>query len=115
MDKLRKKEEERRTVEKIIKNPAFQSFIRKRQEEAVINAMARFTFMSCGFLETRHGYKTEGLKRFLAFVKTSISCTEDDEHFFLEYANYYKEEYGLDVLGELGLAIEKEESEHGGE
>lgn len=61
----------------------------------------------CGFLETRHGYKAAGLKKFLDFVVVSLKETEDNIEFFKDYDVYYKEEYGLDVLAELGLGLEE--------
>mgnify|MGYP003319152779 CR=1 FL=1 len=69
--------------------------------------------MTCGFLETRHGYKKKGLEKFLKFVLVGLEETEDNSDFFVEYENYYIEEFGLDVLASLGLGLEKREEQHG--
>lgn len=108
-DKVRKKEENRKKAEEIIKSPRFQEYMRQREQEAVLNALARFSFIACDFLETQHYYKGKGLKKFLAFVLKRMKYTEENELYFKEYHEYALEEYGLDILGELGLAIEKEE------
>ena len=107
LDKMRKRYEAEKMAKQVMETPVFQDAIRQHEEKAVIHALARFAFMMCGFLETRHGYKKEGLKKFLQFVNVNLQCTEDDVNFFLEYENYFKEEYGLDVLGALGLGLEE--------
>lgn len=106
IDKYRKRYEAEKMAKQVMDSPQFKEAMRQQEERAVLNALARFSFMMCGFLETRHGYKAEGLKKFLKFVTVSLECTEDDSNFFLEYDKYYKDEYGLDVLGELGLGLE---------
>lgn len=108
-DKVRKKEASKKLAREVMNTPEFKKEIQKMRESAVMEALARFTFMMCGFLETRHGYKTDGLQKFLSFVITELKCTEDDENFFIEYDKYYREEYGLDVLGKFGLGIEGEQ------
>lgn len=105
-DKARKREANRKMTQEVLNSPEFKEYMRKHEEQAVLNAFGRFCFIMCGFLETRHGYKKEGLLKFLNFVRVSLSCTEDDENFFKEYCNYYKDEYNLDVLDELGLGLE---------
>lgn len=109
LDKMRKREENRKRAEAIIKTPAFQEYMREREEEAVLNALARFSFIACDFLETQHYYKRNGLKKFLAFVKKRMAYTEENELYFKEYHEYVLAEYEVDILGELGLAIEREE------
>ena len=68
-DKMRQREAKRKLAEDIMNTPEFKEAMRQQEERAVLNALARFTFMMCGFLETRHGYKKEGLKKLLDFVK----------------------------------------------
>ncbi len=105
--KQRKRYEAEKMAKKVMDAPAFKEAMRQQEERAVLNALARFTFIMCGFLETRHGYKKEGLKKFLQFVGTSLDETENNDDFFIGYDQYYKSEYGLDVLGELGLGLEE--------
>ena len=107
LDKMRQREAKRKLAEEVMNTPEFKEVMRQQEERAVLNALARFTFMMCGFLETRHGYKKDGLKKFLAFVLVNLKCTEDNSDFFKDYDAYYKDEYGLDVLAELGLGLEE--------
>lgn len=107
MQKMRKKYEAEKMAKRVMDAPEFKEAMRKQEEQAVLKAICTLSFITCGFLETRHGYKANGLKKFLEFVKMSLECTEDDETFFVEYSKYYKDEYGLDVLGELGMGLEE--------
>ena len=106
-DKVRKKEVRRKITNEILNAPEFKEYMVKHEEQAILNALGRFTFMMCGFLETRHGYKSKGLKKFLESVKAGLKETDNNVDFFVGYDTYYKEEYGLDVLAELGLALEE--------
>lgn len=108
-DKVRKKEARRKITNEVLNAPEFKEYMQKHEEQAVLNALGRFLFMMCGFLETRHGYKSKGLKKFLSYVVLNLKCTEDNVEFFKDYDSYYKDEYGLDVLAELGLALEEKE------
>ena len=109
LDKLRKRYEAEKMAKKVMDNPAFKEAMRQQEERATLNALARFTFMMCGFLETRHGYKKKGLEKFLKSVLAGLKETEDNSDFFIEYENYYNDEYGLDVLAALGLGLEEKE------
>jgi hypothetical protein len=40
-------------------------------------------------------------------VKLSLKETDDNEDFFIGYNAHYQDEYGLDVLGALGLELEE--------
>lgn len=106
-DKVRKKEVQRKITQEVLNAPEFKAYMVKHEEQAVLNALGRFVFMMCGFLETRHGYKAAGLKKFLDFVVVSLKETDGNSDFFTGYDTYYKEEYGLDVLAELGLGLEE--------
>lgn len=106
-EKARKKQATAKLAQEVMNTAEFRKAMKVQEEQAVLNALGRFTFMMCGFLETRHGYKKAGLEKFLAFVKTSLECTEDDAMFFKDYENYYKEEMDLDVLEHLGLGLEE--------
>ncbi len=110
LNKIRKRYEAEKMAKQVMASPKFKEAMKEQEERAVLNALARFAFMMCGFLETRHGYKKDGLKKFLAFVMVNLQCTDDNEDFFLDYDKYYKDEYGLDVLAELGLGLEKNDN-----
>lgn len=109
VDKVHERNRIQKQIEQILNGPEYKKMQEEFKVECVTQALARFTFMMCGFLETRHGYKKDGLTKFLDFVLTELQCTEDDENFFIDYDKYYREEYGLDVLGALGLGIKGEQ------
>ena len=104
-DKVRRKEANRKTTLEVINSPEFKEYMRQHEEQAILNAMARVAFITCEFLETRHNYKAAGLKKFLTFMLGCFKYTEDNDTFFIDNEKYFKEEYGLDVLKELGLKI----------
>ena len=106
-DKVRKKEARKKLTQEVLNAPEFKEYMRQHEEQAVLNALGRFTFMMCGFLETRHGYKKKGLEKFLKSVIAGLKETEDNVDFFKDYDAYYKDEFGLDVLAELGLGLEE--------
>ena len=106
-DKVRKKEARKKLTQEVLNAPEFKEYMRQHEEQAVLNALGRFTFMMCGFLETRHGYKKKGLEKFLKSVIAGLEETEDNVDFFKDYDAYYKDEFGLDVLAELGLGLEE--------
>ena len=91
-----------------MKTQKYKEMQREMEAQNVANAIGKFAFIMCGFLETRYGYKKEGLKKFLAFLATSLKEPDDNDVFFVGYDKHYKEEYGLDVLGELGMGLEGE-------
>ena len=80
----------------------------QQDEQNVANAIGYFAFITCEYLETRHGYKGAGLKRFLEYFQKELACTSDNKNFFKDCNNYFKEEYNVDVLKELGMEIESE-------
>ena len=106
INKMRKRYESEKMAKRVMDTPEFKEAMRKQEEQSVLRAICTLSFMACGYLETRHGYKANGLKKFLDFIKVSLECSADDESFFVEYSKYYKEEYGLDVLDELGMGLE---------
>lgn len=105
VDNAHQKNKLQKQIDEILNGPEYKKMQEEFKTECVANALARFTFFACGFLETRYGYKKEGLKKFLEFIKLNLSCTEDDENFFITYSQHYKDEYDLDVLAELGLKL----------
>lgn len=113
VDKELQKHKIRKMVEEAMNTPEFKEMQRQNEEKAVLNALGRFTFMMCEYLETRHGYKANGLKKFLKFVLGCLDYTGDNELYFKDCHDYFLEEYGVDVLGELGLGIAKEGEENG--
>ena len=108
-DKAMQKHKIEKMVEEVMKSPEFKEKQRQNDEQNVANAMGYFILIACEYLETRHGYKKAGLKRFLSCFDKILSCTEDNERFFEDSHEYFKTEYDLDVLKELGLQVKEVE------
>ena len=100
-------------IEEILRSPEYKEMQRKQEEQAVLNALARFSFIACSYLETRHYYKGNGLKTFLKHVLKHMEYTEENELYFQEYYDYCKDEYNVDILAELGLGVGGEGGLHG--
>ena len=105
-DKVRRKEANKKVTQEVLNSPEFKAYMKQREEQAVLNAIGRVAYITCEFLETRHNYKAAGMKKFLAFMLNCLEYTGDNETFFIDNENYFKEEYGLDVLKELGLKLD---------
>lgn len=108
VDKALAKNKMKKQVAEVLNGEEYRHMQREMEERAVGNAIARLAFISCEFLENTHGYKKAGLKKFLKYLQDCIDYTMEDEDFFLTHDKYYKEMMDLDVLAELGMALEKE-------
>lgn len=97
----------RKQIEEIMNSPEFKKYEREKESQSVLNALASFSFMACGYLEIKHGYKKDGLKKFLQYIKGCIESMELDEDFLIATEKYYIDELKLDVLKELGLKLDK--------
>ena len=106
VDKAHRRNKLEREIENVLNSPEHKAYMKEFQAECVAQALARFTFFACGYLETRHNYKKAGLQKFLHSIKLALKATEDDEDFFADYGKYYKEELDLDIFAELGLKLE---------
>lgn len=107
-EKILQQNKLRKQVEEILKSPEYKEMQRKQEEQAVLQALGRFCCIACSFLETHHYYKGNGLKTFLKHVLSHMEYTGENEKYFEEYLEYCKEEYNVDILGELGLEIGEE-------
>ena len=66
-----------------------------------------FCFVTFDFLENRHRYKKRGLTKFLTFAAKRFKYIEENENYFIEMNEHFKEEYELDAFELLGLKIEE--------
>lgn len=107
-EKALERHKTKKQIEEIMNSPEYKELQRKQDEQAVLQALGRFCCIACDFLELKHNYKGNGLKNFLAFVLKRMCYTGEDEKYFLDYCEYVKEEYKVDILGELGLEIGEE-------
>ena len=105
VEKALQRHKMQKQIEEIMKTPEYKEMQRQMDEETLSNAIGRMAFITCQFLETRHNYKAAGLKKFLKFMVHCLEYTGDNDTFFIDNDTYFKEEYGLDVLAELGMGL----------
>lgn len=107
-EKLLAKHKMHKQVEEVLRSPEYREIQRKIEAQNISVAIGKIAFISCEFLENNHGYKKQGLKKFLKYLLDCLEYTNEDEDFFLTHDKYYKEMMDLDVLAELGMALENE-------
>ena len=109
LNKMRQRWEAEKMAKKVMDSPRFKEALREQDIRATTTAIAKLAFISCEFLENTHGYKKRGLKKFLKYLLHFVEEVGADEEFLVTQDKYYKEMLDLDVLGELGLALEVKE------
>jgi hypothetical protein len=109
LNKMRQRWEAEKMAKKVMDSPIFKEALREQDIRATTTAIAKLAFISCEFLENTHGYKKRGLKKFLKYLLHFVEEVGSDEEFLVTQDKYYKEMMDLDVLGELGLALEVKE------
>ena len=107
LDRKRKKWEAEKMTKRVMDNPAFKEALKEQEIRATAAAIAKLAFISCEFLENTYGYKKRGLQKFLKYLLHFVEEIGTDEEFLVTQDKYYKEMMDLDVLGELGLALEE--------
>lgn len=105
--KQRKRYEAEKMAKQVMETPSFKETLKEQEIRATTNAIAKLAFISCEFLEYTHGYKKAGLKKFLKYLLTFVNEIGNDAEFLVTQDKYYKEMLDLDVLGELGMALEE--------
>lgn len=108
VDKAIQKNKMRKQVEYALNTPEYKKMQKEIEAKNVSIAIGKLAFIGCEFLENNHGYKKTGLKKFLKYLLECLEYTNEDEDFFLTHDKYYKEIMDLDVLAELGMALEDE-------
>ena len=106
----RMRQQLKKQIEEVMNSPQYQEARKIDRQQAALQALCRLCFLSCEYLELKHGYKQKGLESFVKFAKARIiEIGKEDDEAALEADNqYYKENYNLDVLGALGLELEGE-------
>ncbi|MBQ8662494.1 MAG: hypothetical protein IJ471_01415 [Eubacterium sp.] len=110
-DKQLKKHKIHKMVEQAMNTEKYKEARKIDQQQATLRALCRFCFLTCEYLELKHGYKKKGLQNFLKFAKARVVEIGEEESGFDDDEKYYLENYNFDVLGALGLEIEKGEQE----
>ena len=95
-----------RLIKEAMKSPQFQEKLREDMTEATLQALCKFTFLGCEWLDLEHDYKHDDLKRFAEWVKARMIELGDDEGYLRDVSKYYKEKHDLDVMLVLGLGFE---------
>lgn len=108
-DKQLKKHKIHKMVEQAMNTEKYKEARKIDQQQAALKALCRFCFLACEYLELKHGYKEQGLKNFLKFARLRVNEIGKEDDAIGDDAKYYIENYNLDVLGMLGLEIEKGE------
>lgn len=107
INKQRKRYEAEKMAKQVMETPKFKETLKEQEIRATANAIGRLAFIACEFLENTHGYKRAGLQKFLKYLIHFIEEVGTDEGFLVNQDKYYKENHDLDVLAELGLALEE--------
>ena len=107
----RMRQQLRKQIEEVMNSPQYMKAREIDRQQAALQALCRFCFLTCEYLELKHGYKTNGLENFLKFAKMRIVeiGNEEEEDAFESDNKYYIDNYNLDVLGALGLDMIKGE------
>lgn len=105
-DKALQKHRMEKMIEEVMKSPEYKASEQKRNDEILNQSIATLAFIACEFLENNHGYKKNGLKKFLTYLNDCMNESIKDSDFFTAHVEYYKKEMGLDVLAEFGLKVE---------
>lgn len=107
-DKALQKYQMKKMIEQAMSSPQYQEAKKKDQEQAVLQAFRRLCFLGCEYLEFKHGYKHDGLEKFLKMMVARMAEIGEDETYFKDAENYYKDTYNLDVMKVLGLVMDEE-------
>ena len=111
-DKALEKHKMHKLLEQVLNSPEYREERRKWEEQAVLQALLRFTFICLEYLESKFRCKKNGFIKFLDFVKWTMKDLEEDEEYFDHCNGYYKENYDLDVMEYLGLGLVKKNEKH---
>lgn len=105
--KFEKRARTEKIINEIMNSESYKQARKKDQEQAALQAYMSFCIVACDFLELNHRYKKNGLVKFLKFASQRLKYVEENENYFVEMNQMYKDELGLDVFGLLGMKIEE--------
>lgn len=111
-DKELQKHRMRKQIDQVLNSPEYREERRKWEEQAVLQALLKFVFIGLIWLEMNFRCKRNGLIKFLEFVKGTMADIDGDEEFFKDSNDYYIENYNLDVMEYLGMALVKKGEKH---
>ena len=106
LDKMHRKAKNEKIIKEILNSHEYKQAQKKDLEQAGMRAYCNFCLMACDFLELRHGYGKNGLNRFLKFaVERMAYLAEENEKYYEEMNEYFKNTFGVDVLQEMGMEV----------
>lgn len=106
LSKMQKQAQIHKMIQTAMNTPQYKEARRKDMEQAALQAYMSFCIIACDYLELTHRYKKNGLMKFLAFASKRLKYVEENESYFVEMNDMFRDEMGLDVLAVLGLKIE---------
>lgn len=101
----------KKELDKLLNSPEYKAMQKRDEQRIVLHAFARFCYLGCEYLEMKHRYGKRGLLDWLDFAKVRIVEIAEDDTYYTDAKNYYKEYHDLDVLEFLGLSIKSWEEE----
>ena len=106
LDKMHKRARNEKIIKEIMNSYEYKQAQKKDLEQAGMRAYCNFCLMACDFLELRHGYKKNGLNKFLAFALERMKYLSDEnEKYYEEMNDYFKKTFDVDVLQEMGMRV----------
>ena len=110
-EKQLKKHQLHKQIEQALNSPVYKQIRQKWEREAMLQGFVNFILVTCDFLELRHGYKRVGLIKFLRFASDRMKYVGENEAYFEEMTQYFKDEHDLDILDIVGLEKVKDGTE----
>ena len=95
----------RKMIDQVMTSPEYRERRAVWERQFTLHAFREFCLMTCDFLELRHNYKKNGMMNFLKFAVSRMGYVGQNDKYFDEMAEYFLNEFGLDVMKELGLEI----------
>ena len=105
--RFQKRARAEKVTNEIMSSAAYREARKKEMEQAALQAYMAFCIISCDFLALKHRYKKNGLTKFLKFAAKRVNSVEENENYFIEMNEMYKDKMGLDVFDLLGMQIKR--------
>ena len=102
-----RKAEIMRLIKVAMKSPEFQKMYQKDLEQAVLQAMCKFAFIGCEWLDLEHEYQRDDFLRFAEWLRVRYIELGDDEGYLRDVSKYYKDKHDADIMRVLGTTFEK--------
>lgn len=112
-DKALKKHQAEKIAYEVLNSPTYKAAREEERKNDTTLAYANFAFMALDYLELKHNYGKRGFDHFLEHVANRFDYINCNDDYFIQMNEYYKKEYGYDVLQKFGLDVEKDGDENG--